>query len=92
MPVNSLSVFPTFGALVIKGNFFFFYRKQDAEKIFADAARQNMTGDGYAWIVTEQVAAIHTFVWLRRLPVGVRQSVFTFSSIKLRGMNIIIGN
>ena len=63
MPVSSLSVFPTFGALVIKGNFIFFFdRKQDAEKIFADAARQNMTGDGYAWIVTEQVAAIHTFV------------------------------
>ena len=30
-------------------------RKKDAEKIFAEAAAQNMTGLGYAWIVTEQV-------------------------------------
>ena len=32
------------------------FRKKDAEKIFAEAAAQNMTGQGYAWIVTEQVS------------------------------------
>ena len=32
------------------------FRKIDAEKIFAEAAAQNMTGLGYAWIVTEQVS------------------------------------
>ncbi len=30
-------------------------RQRDAEKIFADAESENMTGTGYAWIVTEQV-------------------------------------
>ncbi|XP_023346842.1 glutamate [NMDA] receptor subunit 1 [Eurytemora carolleeae] len=34
--------------------YFLYATKQDAEKIFADAAEQNMTGTGYAWIVTEQ--------------------------------------
>jgi hypothetical protein len=29
-------------------------RRQDAEKIFAEAAAEKMTGSGYAWIVTEQ--------------------------------------
>ena len=32
-----------------------FFRKRDAEKIFANAEAENMTGTGYAWIVTEQV-------------------------------------
>ena len=30
-------------------------RKKDAEVIFANAEAENMTGEGYAWIVTEQV-------------------------------------
>lgn len=34
-------------------------RKKDAEVIFADAEAENMTGEGYAWIVTEQVAHYH---------------------------------
>ena len=29
-------------------------RKKDAEVIFANAEAENMTGEGYAWIVTEQ--------------------------------------
>ncbi len=29
-------------------------RRQDAEKIFAEAEAEKMTGSGYAWIVTEQ--------------------------------------
>ena len=33
-------------------------RKKDAEVIFANAKAQNMTGEGYAWIVTEQVLSI----------------------------------
>ena len=33
-------------------------RKKDAEVIFANAKAQNMTGEGYAWIVTEQVLII----------------------------------
>ena len=32
----------------------YLFRKKDADKIFAEAAAQNMTGLGYAWIVTEQ--------------------------------------
>ena len=31
-----------------------FNRKKDAEVIFANAEAENMTGEGYAWIVTEQ--------------------------------------
>eukprot|EP00090_Calanus_glacialis_P018797 TRINITY_DN29121_c0_g1_i1.p1 TRINITY_DN29121_c0_g1~~TRINITY_DN29121_c0_g1_i1.p1 ORF type:complete len:1142 (-),score=246.94 TRINITY_DN29121_c0_g1_i1:120-3545(-) len=34
--------------------YFLYATKKDAEKIFAEAAAQNMTGQGYAWIVTEQ--------------------------------------
>ena len=32
----------------------YLFRKKDADKIFEEAAAQNMTGLGYAWIVTEQ--------------------------------------
>ncbi len=32
----------------------FLCRRQDAEKIFAEAEAEKMTGSGYAWIVTEQ--------------------------------------
>ena len=30
------------------------FSTMDAYQIFADAARLNMTGEGYVWIVTEQ--------------------------------------
>ena len=33
----------------------FGFSKQDADTIFQEAAALNMTGHGYAWIVTEQV-------------------------------------
>ena len=46
-------------------------RKKDAEVIFANAKAQNMTGEGYAWIVTEQVLSIageqHGAKWLKAL-------------------------
>ena len=32
-----------------------FCSKKDADTIFQEAAALNMTGHGYAWIVTEQV-------------------------------------
>ena len=32
-----------------------FFSTEDADQIFRDAARLNMTGAGYVWIVTEQV-------------------------------------
>ena len=35
----------------------FCFSKQDADTIFQEAASLNMTGHGYAWIVTEQVRA-----------------------------------
>ena len=31
-----------------------FSSTEDADQIFQDAARLNMTGEGYVWIVTEQ--------------------------------------
>ena len=34
-----------------------FCSKKDADTIFQEAASLNMTGHGYAWIVTEQVRA-----------------------------------
>ena len=35
-----------------------FFSKKDADTIFKEAAAQNMTGQGYAWIVTEQVKTV----------------------------------
>jgi hypothetical protein len=37
-------------------------RRQDAEKIFAEAAAEKMTGSGYAWIVTEQATIKFSFL------------------------------
>ena len=34
--------------------FLFFFSTADAEQLFRDAQRLNMTGNGYVWIVTEQ--------------------------------------
>jgi hypothetical protein len=34
-------------------------RRQDAEKIFAEAEAEKMTGSGYAWIVTEQATSFY---------------------------------
>ena len=39
----------------------FCFSKQDADTIFQEAASLNMTGHGYAWIVTEQVRVSQTF-------------------------------
>jgi hypothetical protein len=36
-------------------------RRQDAEKIFAEAEAEKMTGSGYAWIVTEQATSFTLF-------------------------------
>ena len=36
----------------------FCFSKQDADTIFQEAAALNMTGHGYAWIVTEQVRTL----------------------------------
>ena len=32
----------------------FFNREEDADHIFRDAEALNLTGEGYAWIVSEQ--------------------------------------
>ena len=47
---NRLTIF------LLKSSFYnFIFSKQDADTIFQEAAALNMTGHGYAWIVTEQV-------------------------------------
>ena len=38
------------------------FSKQDADTIFQEAAALNMTGHGYAWIVTEQVILVKILV------------------------------
>ena len=37
-----------------KNRFFFVFSTSDADQIFQDAEKLNMTGNGYVWIVTEQ--------------------------------------
>ena len=39
--------------------FLFYFRKEDAEKLYVDAAALNLTDTDFVWIVTEQALAAY---------------------------------